>query len=78
MSMIQSQPSPAFTKLKETLKLPHYQAVGIVTILQHITKGGRLLTPESLAVAMDWDGNVEGLYEALVDCGYLVPMSGRN
>ena len=59
-------------KLKGRLNLPHYAAVGIVTIVQVICAGDRLVTPESIAAALGWDGSPGELYEALLYAGYIV------
>ena len=71
----QSEP---FAKFKAALKLPHYQAVGIRVCLEHLTVGGRTVTPESLAAAMEWDGSPMSLYAACVDCGWLVVVNRNN
>ena len=77
---IDEQARARFLKLKDSLKLAHYQAVGIIEILRVIAKPGtgRRLTPESLAEALERDGNVEQLYTALVECGYLQVVPQNN
>ena len=67
----EQQQRERFLRFKERLQIPHYQAVGIIEILRHVAAPGRTATPESLAEAMEWDGGVDALYTALLECGYL-------
>ena len=46
--------------------------MGIVTIIEVITKGDRRVTPQGIADALGWDGSPGELYEALLYAGYIV------
>jgi len=68
-----------FRKFKELMRLPHYQAVGLITCFRYLSAPyGARLTPERIALATEWDGSPDQLYDALIESGLLIVAPERN
>jgi hypothetical protein len=68
-----------FKQLKRRLKLPLWQAIGLLETLWRATEAntpegdiGRL-TDEEIASALEWEGDASELVAALIDCRWIDP-----
>ena len=73
----QAHNSPKLRRLKAVLRIPQYQATGLLTELWHMTATQAIRgdigkwTNFDIAAFLEWEGDPDDLVNALVECGWV-------